>query len=307
MSRHGDTPWISDRRRVHGFFVTGEVRLENGKVGVMTEPSTPETSPVFPRKSLAQHFLVDQGALRRVMTAAAVQPTDVVVEVGPGTGLLTRLLAQSAARVVAVEMDKGLVTRLKTSLADLPNISIIHGDAREWDPATVGEPYKVVANLPYYAATPIVRRFLECSLPPTIMAFTVQREVAQSMTAVPGKMRTLSVATQLYGRPRIMGYIQPGSFRPPPKVTSAIVRIEVYEKPALSLEDTDVFFQVVRAGFSSARKQLRNSLGHSFGLAGTRVEGVLHEAGIEPRLRAEALSLEEWGRLYAAFRSQGLC
>jgi 16S rRNA (adenine1518-N6/adenine1519-N6)-dimethyltransferase len=196
---------------------------------------------------------------------------------------------------------------LRKDLAGLLNLSIVQGDAREWDPATVGEPYKVVANLPYYAATPIVRRFLECSLPPSIMAVTVQREVAQSMAAVPGKMRTLSVATQLYGKPRVMGYIQPRSFRPPPKVTSAIVRIDVYAKPALSLDDTDAFFQVVRAGFSAARKQLRNSLGHSFGLPGTRMEEVLKEAGIDPRLRAEALSLEEWGRLYNAFRSQGLC
>ena len=241
------------------------------------------------------------------MAAADVQSTDLVVEIGPGTGLLTRLLAQRAARVIALEMDEALVARLENDLGGLPNLTIIHGDAREWDPATVGEPYKVVANLPYYAATPIVRRFLECSLQPSTMAFTVQREVAQSMTAAPGKMRTLSVATQLYGKPRIMGYIQPGSFRPPPKVTSAIVRIEVYEKPALSLDDTDAFFQVVRAGFSSARKQLRNSLGHSFGLPGAQMEDVLQEAGIDPRLRAEALSLEKWGRLYSAFRGRGLC
>ena len=274
---------------------------------VMTVPSTPDTLPVFARKSLAQHFLVDQGALRRVVAAADVQPTDLVVEIGPGTGLLTRLLAQRAARLIAVEMDEGLVARLRKDLDGFPNLSIIQGDAREWDPATVGEPYKVVANLPYYAAAPIIRRFLECSLPPTIMAVTVQREVAQSMTAAPGKMRTLSVAIQLYGKPRIMGYIRPGSFRPPPKVTSAIVRIEVYEKPALSLDDTDVFFQVVRAGFSSARKQLRNSLGHSFDIPGARMEELLQEAEIDPRLRAEALSLKDWGRLYDAFRSRGLC
>jgi 16S rRNA (adenine1518-N6/adenine1519-N6)-dimethyltransferase len=244
------------------------------------------------------------------MAAADVQPTDLVVEIGPGTGLLTRLLAEKAARVVAVEMDEGLVARLKRDLVSLPNLSIIHGDAREWDPATLGEPhkpYKMVANLPYYAASPIVRRFLECSLQPTTMAFTVQREVAQSMTAAPGKMRILSVATQLYGRPRIMGYIRPGSFRPPPKVTSAIVRIEVYDKPALTLDDTDAFFRVVRAGFSGARKQLRNSLGHSFDMAGAQMEEVLQEASIDPRLRAEALGLEDWGRLYHAFRGRGLC
>jgi 16S rRNA (adenine1518-N6/adenine1519-N6)-dimethyltransferase len=239
-----------------------------------------------------------------------VQPTDLVVEIGPGTGLLTRLLAERAARVVAVEMDQELIARLKKDMADFPNLSIIHGDAREWDPATLGEPYKpykMVSNLPYYAASPIVRRFLECSPRPTVMAFTVQREVAQSMTAPPGKMRILSVATQLYGKPRIMGYIRPGSFRPPPKVTSAIVRIEVYDKPALSLDDTEAFFRVVRAGFSSARKQLRNSLGNSFDMAGAGMEEVLQEASIDPRLRAEALGLEDWGRLYHAFRGRGLC
>ncbi|MBI4282354.1 MAG: ribosomal RNA small subunit methyltransferase A [Chloroflexi bacterium] len=279
----------------------------DGRAGKMTELSLSGTSPIVARKSLGQHFLVDQGALRRVVEAADIQPTDVVVEVGPGTGLLTRLLAERAARVIAVEMDEELVARLKKELGRIPSLTIVQGDAREWDPAAVGEPYKVVANLPYYAATPIVRRFLECSMPPTIMAVTVQREVAQSMVAASGKMKILSVAVQLYGKPRIMGYIRPGSFRPPPKVTSAIVRIEVYEKPALSLGDTDAFFKVVRAGFSGARKQLRNSLGHSFGLPGTRMEEVLHEAGIDSRLRAEALSMEQWGRLYDACRSQGLC
>ncbi|MDP6102740.1 MAG: rRNA adenine N-6-methyltransferase family protein, partial [Dehalococcoidia bacterium] len=152
-----------------------------------------------------------------------------------------------------------------------------------------------------------VRRFLECSLPPSIMAVTVQREVAQSMTASQGKMRILSVATQLYGKPRIMGYVQPGSFRPPPKVTSAIVRIEVFDKPALSLDDTNAFFQVVRAGFSSARKQLRNSLANSLGVSGAQMEEILEESEVDPRLRAEALGLEDWKRIYDAFRSRGLC
>ncbi|MBI2855970.1 MAG: ribosomal RNA small subunit methyltransferase A [Chloroflexi bacterium] len=274
----------------------------------MTESSPPGTARIFPRTALGQHFLVDQGALRRVLAAAELEPTDVVVEVGPGTGLLTRLLAERAARVIAVELDEGLVAHLRESLSSFTNLTVLHGDGREWDPATVGEPYKVVSNLPYFAAVPIVRRFLECSLPPSLMVVTVQREVAQAMAALPGKMRLLSVAIQLYGRPRIMGYIHPGSFRPPPKVTSAILRIQVYPKPALPLlEDTDAFFRVVRAGFSAPRKQLRNSLSHALDLPGPRVEEVLGQAGIEPRLRAETLSLEEWNRLYDAFRGQGLC
>jgi 16S rRNA (adenine1518-N6/adenine1519-N6)-dimethyltransferase len=273
----------------------------------MTEFNLPGMALVSPRKALGQHFLVDQGALRRVLAAADVAPTDVVVEVGPGTGLLTRLLAQTANRVIAVELDQTLVARLRQDLNGFTNLTILHGDGREWDPATAGEPYKVVANLPYFAAVPIIRRFLECPLPPSLMVFTVQREVAQSMVASPGKMRLLSVAIQLYGKPRIMGYIRPGSFRPPPKVTSAIVRIDVYPEPAIPTEEVDAFFRVVRAGFSGPRKQLRNSLGHSFDLSGTRVEEVMREADIEPRLRAEALSMEDWGRLYRAFMVHGLC
>ena len=274
----------------------------------MTSPSSsrllPHASPV---KALGQHFLVDQGALRRVMRAAEVTSEDVVVEVGPGTGLLTRLLAQTGARVFAVELDESLMARLKEELGSFSNLTLVHADAREWDPAQVGQPYKVVANLPYYAAIPIMRRFLESPTPPSVMAVTVQREVAQGMAASPGRMRLISVAMQLYGRPRIMGYIRPGSFRPPPKVTSAIVRIEVYPRPALSLDDTEAFFQVVRGGFGSPRKQLRNSLGHSFSFTGTQAEDLLQQAGINPRLRAEALALEDWGRLYQTFRNQGLC
>ncbi|MBI2856267.1 MAG: ribosomal RNA small subunit methyltransferase A [Chloroflexi bacterium] len=273
----------------------------------MTSQSSLHASHVSPSKALGQHFLVDQGALRRVLAAADVTAGDVAVEVGPGTGLLTRLLAQTGARVLAVELDGNLVARLNEELGSFPNLTVVHADAREWDPTEVGVPYKVVANLPYYAATPIVRRFLECSAPPSLMVVTVQREVAQGMAAPPGRMRLISVAVQLYGRPRIVGYIRPGSFRPSPKVTSAIVRIEVYPRPALPLDDTEAFFQVVRGGFSSPRKQLRNSLGHSFSLTGTRAEDLLRQAGIDPRLRAEALSLEDWGRLYDVCRSQGLC
>ena len=278
-----------------------------------TAPDLQRTPPAWssptlhPRKSLGQHFLVDRGALTRIVRAAELEPTDVVVEVGPGTGLLTRLLAESAARVTAVEMDGGLVARLSQDLGDLANLEVLHGDAREWDPTDVGEPYKLVANLPYYAAAPIVRRFLECSRPPRLMVVTVQREVAQSMAARPGRMRTLSVATQLYGLPRIVGYIRPGSFRPPPKVTSAIVRVDVLDSPALDLDDTASFFRLVHAGFGSARKQLRNALGHALALTGQEVEGIMAETGVDHRLRAGALGLPEWGRLYAAFRSRGLC
>ena len=272
-----------------------------------TDAYASEQTTVVPRKSLGQHFLVDRGALRRIVEAAEIEPTDVVVEVGPGTGLLTKLLCERAARVIAVEMDEVLAARLSSDIGEPANLEVVHGDAREWNPSVIGGPYKLVANLPYYAAAPIVRRFLECSKPPQCMVVTVQREVGQSMAAPPGRMRTLSVATQLYGQPRIVGYIRPGSFRPPPKVTSAIVRVDVLDEPALALDDTEAFFRLVHAGFGGARKQLRNSIGHSLGLSGTDVEAIMAEAGVDHRLRAEALGLPEWGRLYTSFRSRGLC
>lgn len=270
------------------------------------DASTPTDRP-SPRKSLGQHFLVDQDALSRVVAAAELEPTDLVVEVGPGTGLLTRLLAQNAARVVAVELDQALVIRLQASMAGSTNVTVVHGDAREWEPTGIAGPYKVVANLPYYAANPILRRFLECSQPPEVIVVTVQREVAHSMTAAPGRMRLLSVAVQLYGNARVMGYIKPDSFRPPPKVTSAIVRIDTYPEPALTTAEREGFFTLVRGGFGGARKQLRNTLGHSLGIPGARAEELLREADIAPTLRPEALGLEQWIRLYRVATGCGLC
>ena len=258
-----------------------------------------------PRKRFGQHFLVDQGALRRVLTAADVQPTDLVVEIGPGTGLLTRLLAQRAARVIAVEMDEALVTRLKNDLDGFPNLSIVQGDAREWDPATVGEPYKVVANLPYYAANPIIRRFLETGPKPQSMVVMVQQEVANNMVAAPGKMGILSVATQFYAEASLVCTVPPNAFKPPPKVTSAVVKLVLRIAPAVETGDVaggnDGFFQVVKAGFSAPRKQIRNSLSHGLAVAPDTAGAVLETAGIDSTRRAETLALEEWDRLYHAW------
>ena len=172
----------------------------------------------------------------------------------------------------------------------------------------VDREYKLVANLPYYAASPIVRRFLEAEHKPSLMVFLVQREVAQSMVAPPGKMGMLSVAVQLYGRPRIVCSVPPRAFRPTPKVTSALVRIDVYPRPALDTGSTRDFFAVVRAGFSSPRKQLRNSLRRGLDIPSEAVESALARVGIDPTRRAQTLSLAEWGGLYEAFRdTSGVC
>jgi len=192
------------------------------------------------------------------VNAAEISADDTVLEIGPGRGILTRELARSAGRLVAVELDDTLSADLATEFADQPHVTIAHADAREADMSALippDQPYKLVANLPYYAALPIIRRFLEADHKPSLMVVMMQREVARNMTAVPGDMTLLSVATQLYGKPRIVTSVPPRAFRPAPKVTSAVLRIDLYPEPVLQLDSIDDFFTLVRAGFSAPRKR----------------------------------------------------
>ena len=266
-----------------------------------------ETNRTLISKGLGQHFLINDGVLNKIVSAAKITENEVVVEVGPGTGLLTKKLAKTGARVIALELDKNLQDRLKMELSHLSNVSVLAADGRTWDTDSIGRPYKMVANLPYYAATYIIRHFLESTSPPTDMIVTVQREVAQSMTASPGKMRMVSVATQLYGKPSILGYIKPGSFWPKPKVMSAIVKIQLHNRPTIDMIDADAFFRVVRGGFSNPRKQLHNSLKNSFEISESIIFYLLEKSGIDHRRRAESLTVAEWGNLHKAFVDDGIC
>ena len=255
------------------------------------------------KKSLGQNFLVDRRILGRIMKAAGVTADDTVVEIGSGRGILTRELADTAGEVVAVELDDVLSMSLQLEFRNQPNVRIVHADARDVDIASlveVSKPYKIVANLPYYAALPIVRRFLEAEHKPSLMVFMVQREVARNMTAEPGHMSLLSVATQLYGSARVVASVPPKAFRPAPKVTSAIVCIDVYEKPALELDSIELFFTLVRAGFSAPRKQVHNCLQHGLGISRDVAERMLVDSDIDPKRRPQTLSVEDWGRLYQA-------
>ncbi len=262
--------------------------------------------PARAKKSLGQNFLVDGRVRATIVKAADISSQDTIVEIGPGRGFLTRALAERAGRVVAVELDNGLFPRLRESFALSHNVEIVHGDARTIDiDFLVGADgkYKVVANLPYYAATPIVRRFLEDEHRPTTLVVMVQREVGQEMTASPGKMGILSVATQLYGRPRIVATVPSRAFRPSPNVTSAVLRIETYDEPAVAFDRADRFFTLVRAGFSARRKQLHNSLRNGLDMEPDAVLTMLSDAGISPIRRAQTLSIEEWGDLYHEYAS----
>jgi 16S rRNA (adenine1518-N6/adenine1519-N6)-dimethyltransferase len=253
---------------------------------------------LHPKKGLGQNFLVEESALRRIVTAADLTESDTVLEIGPGLGALTRHLAAAAGRVVAVELDDRFIPVLREQLAAVSNVELIEGDILALDPAAlVGGPYKVVANLPYYITAAVLRHLLESTPRPELMVLTVQLEVAQRLTAQPGEMSLLAISVQYYGPVRQVARIKAGSFYPRPEVDSAVVRVDLDRDPPLTGPDERCFFRVVRAGFSQRRKQLRNSLKAGLGIPAKEVEAALTAAGIDPRRRAETLSLDEWGKL----------
>ena len=257
------------------------------------------------KKSLAQNFLVDRRIAARIIAAADISPNDRILEIGPGRGILTRTLATAAATLTAIELDAALAAALSAEFAANPAVRVIQADARRINPAALyppGAPYKVIANLPYYAAQPIIRRFLEAARKPALMALMVQREVARNMAAQPGDMSLLSVAVQLYSNPRIIASVPPRAFRPAPKVTSAIVRLDVLPRPALALDSIDAFFTLARAAFSAPRKQIHNCLQRGLAVPRSHAEAILSDAAIDPRRRPQTLSIPDWGRLYAAYR-----
>lgn len=259
-----------------------------------------------PHKSLGQHFLVDPAHLERIAGAAGLERDDLVLEIGPGLGALTEYLLARAGRVVAVELDAGFVKLLRERFAAAPNLHLIHADILTVDiPALLapfappGGPlrYKVVANLPYVITSAALRHILESAPPPELLVVLVQREVAQRITARPGDLSLLAVSVQFYGEPEIVAKVPAGAFYPIPSVDSAILRVTPHAKRALPVDDPDAFFAVVRAGFGQKRKQLKNALTAGLSLPTERVEAALRAAGIDPRRRAETLSLEEWARL----------
>jgi 16S rRNA (adenine1518-N6/adenine1519-N6)-dimethyltransferase len=265
-----------------------------------------------PKKSLGQNWLVDESALSRIAVAAELTRQDIVLEIGPGLGALTRHLAERAGRVIAVELDATLIPPLSRSLADYANVTIVQGDILQFSPsALVGGPdlssspipYKVVANLPYYITSAVIRHLLEADIPPSLIVLAVQLEVAQRITAVPGKLSLLAVSVQFYGRPSIVTHIKAGSFYPAPQVDSAVVRIEPYNRPAVDVADREGFFAVVKAGFSQKRKQLHNALAAGLARSQADVASALESAGVDGRRRAETLTLDEWASVARAILS----
>lgn len=261
---------------------------------------------LHPRKSLGQHFLKDETYLRRIVAAADLSQADTVLEIGPGPGNLTRLLAAAAGRVIAVELDDNLIPLLSEMFTGNPHVRLVHGDILQLSPSQIlSEPdhpeavaisYKVVANLPYYITSAVIRHLLAGESPPTVLVLTVQREVAERIVARPPEMSLLAVSVQFYAEARIVTHVPSGAFIPPPKVSSAVIRLDRRPQPAVDVAPAD-FFRVVSAGFGQRRKQLRNSLAAGLGLSHGAIETALTEAGIQPSRRAETLTLAEWGEL----------
>ena len=252
-----------------------------------------------PKKSLGQNFLFDENVLARIVAAAALSPQDQLLEIGPGLGSLTRLLAPLASRVVAVEIDGRFMPVLQEQLAQFHNVTLIHGDILDQNPADLfqGE-YKVVANVPYYITGAILRHLLSCENKPANMVLTVQKEVAERVTAVPPNMSLLSVSVQYYGQPRIVTAIKAGAFWPRPDVDSSLVHIDLtsQQMAGVSPASEDRFFRLVRAGFSQKRKQLQKNL-RQLGLNRQQIADMLQKSNIDGRRRAETLTIAEWQTL----------
>lgn len=236
-----------------------------------------------------------------------------MVEIGPGMGVLTERLLATGAHVIALELDDELARRLRTQEWASERLTVVHGDGLEADAAallsaggfTPETPYGLAGNLPYNVGTAIVRRFLESSHPPASLVVMLQREVAESMTGKDGDLGLLGVSVQVYARARKLFNVPPRAFYPPPRVTSSVVRLDVRESPLLRPEEREAFFHVLRAGFSSPRKTLRNTLSQGLGLPAPEVSAAIEAAGLSPDLRPQQAGVEAWVRLARHLETSG--
>lgn len=272
-----------------------------------------------PSKKLGQNLLIDKSIIKKFLKAAELRPNDIVLEIGPGIGNLTQELAKKVKKVIAVEKDSKMVEILKHTLKNFGNVEVIHGDIIKMLPQNskfqIPKTYKVVANLPFYLAVLIIRKFLESveirlqqapvQQAPKEMVFFVQKEVAQRICAKPPYMNFLAVLVQFYARPEIISYVSKKSFWPQPKVDSAIVRITPISNKYTMVERLlrrDLFFKIVRAGFSHPRKQILNNLASGLKLDKEGAKDWLLKNEVEPTERAERLNIENWIRLTKSFK-----
>jgi len=251
---------------------------------------------VAPRKSLGQHWLHDENILEQIVESGDIKPGDTVLEIGPGLGTLTVKLLAKANKVIAVEIDESLATKLAQTLTQ-DNLEIINQDILGFDLDSLPKGYKVVANIPYYITSKIVKFLMSAQNRPDVVVLLTQKEVAERIAAKPGKMSILAVSTQIFAEPDLGVVVLPEMFTPPPKVDSQVVILHTRSKPLMSDENMKAFFRVVKAGFSAKRKKLRTSLAGGLRMSKPEAERLIEAANIDPNARAETLSMSDWTRL----------
>jgi 16S rRNA (adenine1518-N6/adenine1519-N6)-dimethyltransferase len=258
-------------------------------------------------KGLGQNFLQDPIALEKIARAADIKTDDVVLEIGPGLGSLTRYLALLARQVVAVELDEKIMLPLRSILAPYQNIQLIHGDILEILPGEIikQDGYIVAANIPYYITSAIVRHLLENHPKPRRIVLTMQKEVADRICARDGDMSLLSLSVQVYGKPTITERIPAGAFYPAPNVDSAVLCIDVYPEPLVPTDLLNVFFKMTKAGFSQKRKMMRNSLSAGLHISPADADGLMMNVGLDSKIRAEKLTIAQWKLLCVEWQKRG--
>ncbi len=250
----------------------------------------------MPNKSLGQHWLHDRSVLEHIADCADIQPTDTVLEIGPGLGTLTSELLRRAQQVIAVEFDSELARKLPGQFPG-KNLTVMHEDILQFDLLQLPAGYKVVANVPYYITSKIVQKLMTADNKPSIAVLLVQKEVAERIAAEPGDMSILAISAQVYAQASLGGVVPAELFTPPPKVDSQVVILKTREQPLVALVDEKAFFRMVKAGFSAKRKKLRSSLSGGLGISKQETEDLLANANISPDARAEDLGIEDWLRL----------
>jgi 16S rRNA (adenine1518-N6/adenine1519-N6)-dimethyltransferase len=257
---------------------------------------------ILPKKSLGQHWLKDVATLEAICEAADLNPADTVLEIGPGLGDLTRQLVKRAGQVIAVEVDQNLATDLSNQVL-AANLEIFYGDILKFDLTNLPLNYKVVANIPYYLTSNLIRVLSESANSPAMMVLLVQKEVAQRLAASPGQMSLLALSAQLYYEPTLGPVVAAELFDPPPKVDSQLIILKCRRQPLFADLDTKTFFRLAKAGFAGRRKKLRGSLSAGLRISKTDADKLLAAAGINGDRRAQELSLQDWHKLYKTYKS----
>lgn len=256
---------------------------------------------VVPKKSLGQHWLTDKSILKSIVDSANISSEDVVLEIGPGLGTLTRELLNRAKKVVAVEFDKSLALKLPGQYPG-KNLEVFNQDILNFDLNQLPAKYKVVANIPYYITNKIINMLLESENKPSKIALLIQKEVAERLASGPGDMSVLSISAQVYCDVNLGPLVSRENFSPAPKVDSQVVILDLFKKPIINDLEKKEFFRIVKAGFSSKRKKLRSSLSAGLHISKIEVENILHKCSIDPNKRAESLSISDWINILNVYR-----